>query len=917
MFKKTLIAIALLLLVVSGSLWWYFRPQQPVAKFNETIRAIPINAAFIVETRHPKSLKQKLCSDNDFWQELTSIDLFKKLDKQINTIDSLLLSNHKINSYSDSISLIISVHPASVNEYSFLFTLSIPPNINRTDIDELIKKSAGNAEIKQRNYDEASISSITLNEGSLNYTVQKNTLLLSFSGMLLEDAIRQLNINNSLLNNPTFERLIRAQSAASDLNLYLNLNLLPGYLDRFINNSHQSFLYSLKYFNDWVVLDGTVKKDALTFNGFSASVDSANNFLNLFKEQEPQRIDMIKIIPENTALLLHFGISNFKTYYNAYKKYLESQHIFFDYQKNIALLKSDYHIDIDRQFLDLIEKEMGLFIKPSAKGDHTSNSYAVFRVADAERSLEIIRELSDSITKKQRLKRDTAMYRGYSILHLPIRNLLSSLLGQSFEPVKENYFTKLDNYLVFANSVEALKNLVNDFENGKTLENKVNFTTLSENFSSESNIFLYSSFNRSTSMIESLLDDHYIKDWENSISTLKNIESFAFQFSSTSTFFYTNAYVKYNSDQNETLVPAWETLLDTTISSAPSIVTNHLTDEKELFIQDDANTIYLISKTGKILWKKHLPEKIISNVYQVDAKKNNKLQMLFNTRSFIYLVDRKGNDVDNFPIELKSPATNSLNVFDYENKREYRILLACENKMICNYGTNGEQVKQWDFKGTNSIVYAALQHINIDEKDYLLIVDEQGKIYALDRQGNERLDLNEKFSPPVKNFALKKGNTLIETRLITCDSSGTIHSINLSGEKREGHLKDFDEAPLFAYLAQANKNGPENIFIAGHELSVFSGKNNLLFNYGFKEPISLAPQVFMTNDSVVKIGVTSTTTGELYLFNSDGIPEKGFPCNGTTQFCIDRLAKQAQPLLICGSHSRVIAYTLPQMLVPQ
>jgi hypothetical protein len=915
MLKRTIIAFILLLLVTSGSLWWYFRPKQAPPKLNETIRAIPVNAAFIIETKHPKSLKQKLVVSNEFWHGLISLDLFNSLNRQINSIDSLLLSDPKLNDYIDSVSLFISVHPAGVNGYNFLFTIGMPTNVNTDDVDNLIKKGIDNQEIKRRNYDEVAISMADIHEGTLNYAVQKNILLLSFSSMLLEDAIRQLNINNSLLNNATFERLLRAQSETADLHIYLNLNLLPGYLDHFVNNGNQSFLYSLKYFNDWIVLDGTIKTDALVLSGFSASGDSVNNFLDLFKQQEPQHIDVFKIAPDNTVLLLHFGISNFKSYYNTYKKYLESQHKFFDYQKSITQLKSDYHIDIDRQFLDLIEKEMAVIIKSSGSADYSPVSYAVFRTDDATFAFNAIKAMSDSIIKKQRLKRDTAIYRSYSIFHLPIHDFLPILLGQSFEPIKENYFIKLENYLVFANSIDALKNLINDFENGKTMENSAAFNSFSENFSSESNIFLYSSFNRSASMIKGLLDSHYTDSWEKSLSTLKNVEGFALQFTSTATFFYTNAYLKYNANQNQTLTPVWETKLDTTISSEPSVVIDHQTGEKEIFVQDDANTIYLVNKTGKVLWKKNLPERIMSNVYQIDVKKNNKLQLLFNTSSGIYLVDRKGNDVEHFPVKLQSPASNGLNVFDYENNKDYRILLACENKKLYNYNTKGEEVKQWPFEKLEAAVYGAVQHVMIDDKDYVLFIDVRGKIYALDRQGNERLVLKEKFNAGIKSWSLLKGNRLEETQLIACDSSGTIQSINLAGEKQEHHLKDYENTPFFTYLPAKSDSSPQYLLAQDHELSVYSAKNNLLFSYGFKEPVTLAPQAFSINDSTYRVGITLSSTSELYLFNADGVPEKGFPCFGTTAFSIARFTDQSEYILVCGAHNRLVVYSLP--LAPQ
>ena len=44
----------------------------------------------------------------------------------------------------------------------------------------------------------------------------------------------------------------------------------------------------------------------------------------------------------------------------------------------------------------------------------------------------------------------------------------------------------------------------------------------------------------------------------------------------------------------------WQTRLDARMSMKPTIVVNHNTGERELFVQDEGNTIYLINDVGRI-----------------------------------------------------------------------------------------------------------------------------------------------------------------------------------------------------------------------------------------------------------------------------------------------------------------------------
>ena len=86
----------------------------------------------------------------------------------------------------------------------------------------------------------------------------------------------------------------------------------------------------------------------------------------------------------------------------------------------------------------------------------------------------------------------------------------------------------------------------------------------------------------------------------------------------------------------------WQTRLDARMSMKPAIVVNHNTGERELFVQDEGNTIYLINDVGRILWKLPIEGRINSEVYQVDMFKNGKLQYLFSTPSHLYLIARNG-----------------------------------------------------------------------------------------------------------------------------------------------------------------------------------------------------------------------------------------------------------------------------------
>jgi hypothetical protein len=94
----------------------------------------------------------------------------------------------------------------------------------------------------------------------------------------------------------------------------------------------------------------------------------------------------------------------------------------------------------------------------------------------------------------------------------------------------------------------------------------------------------------------------------------------------------------------------------------------------------------------------------------VDYFRNGKLQLLFSTGNELYLIDRKGNFVEKYPIKLRSPATCGVSVFDYDDNRDYRLFIACEDKHVYAYTRDGNLIAGWEFDTSEREVDQPVNH---------------------------------------------------------------------------------------------------------------------------------------------------------------------------------------------------------------
>ena len=274
----------------------------------------------------------------------------------------------------------------------------------------------------------------------------------------------------------------------------------------------------------------------------------------------------------------------------------------------------------------------------------------------------------------------------------------------------------------------------------------------------------------------------------------------------------------------------WTQLLDTVAAFQPRGFLNHVTGAGELLIQDEANTLYLLNAKGGIIWRKRIEGRIISGISVVDAFRNNKLQMIFNTSSHIYLLDRLGRVVEGYPVKLPSPASAALSVFDYEGTREYRIMVPCEDRMIYNYNISGKRQEGFDPVRTAGTVKLPVQFVRVGGNDLLVAIDAEGKIYCFNRKGVARLSLKNRTVSDCGGFYLDGSTALSNSWLYYFDDrNASIQKISLADQKEIIRLHE-ETVNATSVFRQVDDNRQMDLLLAsGERAFAFSLTGNRLF----------------------------------------------------------------------------------------
>ncbi|MCO6499707.1 MAG: hypothetical protein J5I47_04915 [Vicingus serpentipes] len=900
MTKKILIGIFILLIGAVGIIAFNFYKNVKKPVNSNLMMAVPQNAAFILQENNFSLLYNKIASTNIIWEELVSnTKTTQQVNQQLLYIDSLL--QHSFKPFAQQ-PILTSAHLSGANHFDFIFYLATPENVTEEKLVQKIGVST-HSNPSQRAYDDINIYTIpTTNNNKIAFTFYKNIFAFSYSTVLIEDVIRQLNADNNLLDNPKFSKILATSGEAEDGNLYINPTYFSKIVSQFLNPSAKKYSTNLEHYANWSELDISIKPNALMLNGFTLSSDSSNLFLSLFKEQTPQKTELLNITPANTALLYYYGFSNAKTFFEKRKQLLKSKHQFFDYQKQLDEQSKLHEIDLEEELLNNIGNEMALIITEPLSDDYSNNQYVIFHSNEIEKATEDISLIALKVNKESYL---FDAYQDYPIHKVDLKNVFTNLLGKPFVNFDSPFYTIINDYIVFAKTENAIKVFISDYKNEKTFKKNKNLQAFSENLAEDANLFVYLNIARSVNLFKNFTKADYLPIIEEKEELFRKFEAIAFQVNAKkNNLYYNNIFLKYNPVYKQDTRSLWEVALDSTISRKPQLVINHQSNTKEVFVQDDAHKIYLISNTGKIIWSKQLQEAIIGQVHQIDLYKNNKLQLLFNTKNKMYLLDRNGNNVEKFPIQLPSEATNGVTPLDYEKNKNYRLLIGCNNNMVYNYTAQGNMVEGWQYQAAESFANGKIWHTVFSGKDYIIIPLHSGEIKVVERSGKDRLRLK-KYLPSSTNIALKKSNEFNKTYLTAIDNNGVIFKLFLN-DKLEQIVIDKVEKD-----SKYDLNSNLYLFTYENKVKVVDEDKKPVFEIELENTISYRPLFFTTTNKAALIGLVSNR--QIYLFNSEGKMIEGFPLAGSTPFSIADLNNDKTLNLVVGDGNKIYTYNLEEL----
>ena len=461
----------------------------------------------------------------------------------------------------------------------------------------------------------------------------------------------------------------------------------------------------------------------ILLNGVSINSDTVNIKNKIFNNSSAAKSKNYSIIPEKTSQITNYTNINFDDFFKSK-----------DSIKNLEL----------EEIINTNNKEVSEIILENKR-------ILILRKDNSEKFSSYLQKNSTTQTK----------YRDYNIFDLESSTGLYSFkldisLGRKI--------LVLNNYVLISDDVDALKNVVDINLSNKTLQENNNFKSTLDELSSTNS-----------------LNIHYLSNINFNLSELLkfdiNFENKSFQVVNDDEILHFNGILTDEkiTTKNKSFSKIFDVKLAENILSKPIFIKNHITNKMDIIVQDINNNIYQISNNGKVRWKKKLEQPILGSIQQVDLYKNGRLQLLFNTKNKIYVLDSNGKDVSPFPKVFKDPITLPVSVFDYDKNKNYRILVT-QNSELLMYDKNGKKVSGFKYSNTNNKIVTKPKHLRILNKDYIVFKTTKD-LNILNRKGRVRIKIKAdvKFSyHQIFNYNNKITTTTKENQIISVENNGSI-----------------------------------------------------------------------------------------------------------------------------------------------
>ena len=699
-FKRFFVIIVII--AIAGGAWYVYDNYIAKHPVRNHFSVVPDDAVFIIETSNLTDAWTNI-SESSIWANLLKNKTFGEINEYADLLDDYLKNNKAINLLLSNRPMLVSAHMISGVDYDFLFVVDLQAGKTISKAFDALEIVEG-YKLKKRQYHKVEVKEFIDVEDPnsiIYFSIVDNLLVATFTGELIERAIDSRG-TDYWKNNKVYQEVSNELSYRKLFKFFFNYKQLPKFSNIYVEDMDE---YTQAVANSLVfsAFNMNLFENRLSFDGFTA-IDSVPSYMSALSDVKPGTMRAHEIISDQAALYFSISFKNYNILFQSLINQYEEGNAkdMEDYSKNVKLVERLLKINMQEDFFDWIGEEIAfikLQPKNSARVEDVIVAIHTKEIEDAKKGLN---HITKQIRKRSPLKFEIINYKNFGINYLERKGFFKMFFGKLFKKLEKPYFTYIEDFVVFSNSQDALKEIIDDYLKGHTLSHKSEFMDFKAEFEQKSNISIFLQMPKMYSNLYTFSNNetkNSLKDNKNLILSFNRI---GFQLISRGDLFETNFITDHNTDAayEEELAKFQKKATESLNKEQFDSLTFKIVLEDSILQNDGAfKTYYNDEKTIK--YEGRITDNKVNNLWRSYYKSGN-LKSAVNYKegkvegiAFFYYDDK--NEVKLAEINYQEDLINGLYQEFYENGAQKAKLNYEEGKLNGNaefyYKTGSIKIK--------------------------------------------------------------------------------------------------------------------------------------------------------------------------------------------------------------------------------
>ncbi|MBJ6116767.1 hypothetical protein JAO76_01100 [Pontibacter sp. BT310] len=848
--------------VVLASLAYYGFSRWQASKEKVDLWAIvPESAALVIESNNHQALGNHL-HKTELWQQLEVLPVMQEFEENMAVLDSVSPSKLRLNRFFNEKTILTSVHVTSKTSLNFVFYIPVNSVGEHRFLRTITENIARNPDFEQtsRKYNGVLLTEVYYKPLDLHYTYfsYHNNMILSASSTLIEEVVRRAALDNPTSVAAEYKNANYLEQPDVYANVYINNRQIPALLNLFLKDEIMPQVQYLSSLCRNGMLQLKLDENKISLNGFSNPELLKGSMHNNLLAVKPKPILVKKYLPTRTAVMLHFGVQQI-----ARVKQLNTK------AKPAA---NDATID---SLASTFKQELVLAYLETNTTRNSPEKVLYALSGNKRQTLQLLQKLNTDQVQKNRLY--TGVYGGYKIQEMAVPELPEKLFGEMFSGFEQVYIVELDNYILFTDELSTAHALIDDILAEKVWSKSPVQQALQGELLQEANFSFYINTINAWYILSRYTSEEERESLLQASSFIKKFNQVSVQYAKVESQYYTSIVIRKQESSNVTesnYNTAFSIPFDSRLVSRPYPVQNVVDKSYEVVVQDSAYTLYNITADGKRTWTDSLGSSVRGTIKQLPIGPENRLRYLFATSNRIHAINNQGESLENFPFNLADSLNiQRLTILDYDRSGNYNLLVDDNLGNLYMYDIRGNAIQGWQPRRLDHKLAADPQHLRIGTRDVILVMLENGYVYALNKNGDTYQGFPFSLKSPVTSGAVAKvGADLRKTELKTVTRYGEVITFNLQGRVlRRDKLPRPSKRAMFE-MVQAGNDDKAFVFARQEQgkVAIFNQEQKLLFEKRFVTSAPKLVQYYNFGGDNIIYAITETGPQKTYLYDATG-----------------------------------------------